>query len=121
MAADDTPTGTELAMLRGEVMTSLAQIQGDVRLVLQEQAEGGRHQGHRQQEPSAGRRSPCAHERKRPRAQRGHEQGDRRREPGSGWERAAEGHTRHHADGCRLRPGEEGHAARRHSEAHVRA
>lgn len=42
MAADDTPTGTELAMLRGEVMTSLAQIQGDVRLVLQEQQNAAR-------------------------------------------------------------------------------
>ncbi|WP_433465696.1 hypothetical protein [Spirillospora sp. CA-128828] len=39
---DDTSSGTELAMLRGEVMTALARIEGDIRLVLQEQQQAAR-------------------------------------------------------------------------------
>jgi len=35
-------TGTEIAMLRGEVMTALARIEGDIRLVLQAQQEASR-------------------------------------------------------------------------------
>ncbi|TDD25060.1 hypothetical protein E1287_37655 [Actinomadura sp. KC06] len=39
---DEMSQGVELAMLRGEVMTSLASIQGDIRLVLQEQQTAAR-------------------------------------------------------------------------------
>ena len=42
MAADDAPTGTELAMLRGEVMTALARIEGEIRLVRQAQEDAAR-------------------------------------------------------------------------------
>ncbi|WP_067470030.1 hypothetical protein [Actinomadura macra] len=38
----DIPPSTELALLRGELMTALARIEGDVRLVLQEQQQGTR-------------------------------------------------------------------------------
>lgn len=41
MAADETP-GVELAMLRGEVMTTLARIEGEIRLVRQAQEESAR-------------------------------------------------------------------------------
>ncbi|MBX6382012.1 MAG: hypothetical protein IRZ07_03410 [Microbispora sp.] len=39
---NETPPSTELALLRGELMTALARIEGDVRLVLQEQQQGTR-------------------------------------------------------------------------------
>ncbi|TYK47147.1 hypothetical protein [Actinomadura decatromicini] len=41
MGADETP-GVELAMLRGEVMTTLARIEGEIRLVRQAQEESAR-------------------------------------------------------------------------------
>lgn len=42
MPADGTPPSTELALLRGEVTTGLARIEGDIKLVLQEQRQTGR-------------------------------------------------------------------------------
>lgn len=44
MSTDDgaVPTATELAMLRGEVMTALARIEGEIRLVRQAQEDAAR-------------------------------------------------------------------------------
>lgn len=42
MAADDTSQGVELAMLRGEVMTTLARIEGAISLVRQAQEDSAR-------------------------------------------------------------------------------
>ena len=41
MVSDETP-GVELAMLRGEVMTTLARIEGEIRLVRQAQEDSAR-------------------------------------------------------------------------------
>jgi hypothetical protein len=40
LSGTETPPSAELALLRGELMTALARIEGDVRLVLQAQQQG---------------------------------------------------------------------------------
>lgn len=42
MSGEETPSSTELALLRGELMTALARIEGVIQLVHQEQQQGTR-------------------------------------------------------------------------------